>query len=69
MFILKRTTIKNKMKILGMCVFACMCACVRACVRACVCVLCVCASVVASDCVREYVRLNYREHDFTYVIN
>ena len=39
-----------------------MCVCVGACVRACVCVgVCVCASVVAS--VREYVYLNYREHD------
>ena len=37
-----------------MCV--CVCVCVGACVRA-----CVCASVVAR--VREYVYLNYREHD------
>ena len=36
----------------------CVRACVRACVRVC---MCVCASVVAS--VREYVYLNYREHD------
>ena len=43
-----------------MCVRACVRVFVRACVRACVCV-CVCASVVAS--VREYVYLNYREHD------
>ena len=34
--------------------------------RACVCVRCVYASVVAS--VREYVRLNYREHDCTKLV-
>ena len=44
------------------CVCACVRACVCVCVGACVCVgVCVCASVVAS--VREYVCLNYREHD------
>ena len=46
-----------------------MCACVRACVRVCVCVcacVCVFASVVAG--VREYVRLNYREHDCACVL-
>ena len=69
MSILKRTTIKNKMKLLGMCV--CVRACVRACVCVCVCVcvrcvVCVYASVVAS--VREYVRLNYREHDCTKLV-
>ena len=44
-----------------------VCVCVRVCVVLCCVVLCVCvcvcASVVAS--VREYVRLNYREHDCT----
>ena len=45
-----------------MCVRACVRACVRVCVCVCVCArACVCASVVAS--VREYVYLNYREHD------
>ena len=34
----------------------CVCGCVRACVY-----VCVCARVVTS--VREYVYLNYREHD------
>ena len=37
----------------------CVCVCVGVCV--CVCVVRVCANVVAS--VREYVYLNYREHD------
>ena len=39
----------------------CVCVCVR--VRVCVCVF---ASVVAN--VREYVRLNYREHDCACVL-
>ena len=42
----------------------CVCACVRVCVRVCVCVCF--ASVVAN--VREYVRLNYREHDCACVL-
>ena len=44
-----------------MCV--CVCVCVCACACACVCVF---ASVVAN--VREYVRLNYREHDCACVL-
>ena len=39
---------------LCLCVCVCVCGCVRVCMR-------VCARVVAS--VREYVYLNYREHD------
>ena len=44
-------------------VCVCVCVCVRVRVRVCVCVF---ASVVAN--VREYVRLNYREHDCACVL-
>ena len=48
----------NPRYVFCLCVCVCVCVCVCGCVRVC---MRVCASVVAS--VREYVYLNYREHD------